>query len=165
MALPGLRGTEHIGFTVPDLDEADDFFVDVIGCERVYSLGPFEHAEGDWMLEHLNVHPRTVMRELTFYRCEFGPNFEVFQFEPADGQRPQPRNSDLGGHHLAFYVDDMDAAVAYLREQGRARPRRADREPERERRPALGVLPHALGHAVRAGELPGRQGLRGGRRP
>ena len=35
MALPGLRGTEHIGFTVPDLDEAHRFFVDVIGCEYV----------------------------------------------------------------------------------------------------------------------------------
>lgn len=118
MALPGLRGTEHIGFTVPDLDEADDFFVNVIGCERVYSLGPFEFAEGDWMLEHMNVHPRTVMRKLTFYRCKFGPNFEVFQFEPADEQAGPPRNSDVGGHHLAFYVDDMDAAVAYLRDKG-----------------------------------------------
>jgi hypothetical protein len=26
MGLPGLRGTDHIGFTVPDLDEADHFF-------------------------------------------------------------------------------------------------------------------------------------------
>lgn len=118
MALPGLRGTDHIGFTVPDLDEADDFFVKVIGCDRVYSLGPFEREDGDWMLEHLNVHPRTVMRKLVFYRCRFGPNFEVFQYEPADGQAPQPRNSDLGGHHLAFYVDDLDSAVAYLREKG-----------------------------------------------
>jgi catechol 2,3-dioxygenase-like lactoylglutathione lyase family enzyme len=118
MALPGLRGTEHIGFTVPDLDEADDFFVKVIGCERVYSLGPFANDESDWMLEHLNVHPRTVMRRLNFYRCAIGPNFEVFQFEPADGQAPQPRNSDLGGHHLAFYVDDLDSAVGYLRSQG-----------------------------------------------
>ena len=33
MDFPGLRGTEHIGFTVPDLDEAARFFVDVIGCE------------------------------------------------------------------------------------------------------------------------------------
>jgi glyoxylase I family protein len=118
MALPGLRGTEHIGFTVPDLDEADDFFVNTIGCDRIYSLGPFEHTEGDWMLEHMGVHPRTVMRRLHFYRCGTGPNFEVFQFEPADGQAPQPRNSDLGGHHLAFYVDDLDAAVAYLRSRG-----------------------------------------------
>ncbi|GAA1002037.1 VOC family protein [Subtercola frigoramans] len=118
MALPGLRGTEHIGFTVPDLDEADRFFVDILGAERVYSLGPFEHEQGDWMLEHLNVHPRTVMRRLTFYRVGTGVNFEVFEYEAADGALPQPRNSDIGGHHLAFYVDDLDAAVAYLRANG-----------------------------------------------
>lgn len=117
MALPGIRGTEHIGFTVPDLDEAERFFVDVIGCERVYALGPFVRDD-DWMAEHLNVHPRSVMRELRFFRCGHGPNFEIFQWEPADGQAPQPRNSDIGGHHLAFYVDDMDAAVAYLKARG-----------------------------------------------
>jgi glyoxylase I family protein len=117
MALPGLRGTEHIGFTVPDLDEAHRFFVDVICCEYVYTLGPFERDD-DWMTEHLGVHPRSIMRELRFYRCQHGPNFEVFQWEPADGQRDQPRNSDLGGHHLAFYVDDLDAAVEFLRSEG-----------------------------------------------
>jgi glyoxylase I family protein len=117
MALPGLQGTDHIGFTVPDLEEADEFFVDVIGCERVYELGPFIHDD-DWMQEHLNVHPRSVMRKLRLYRCASGANFEVFQWEPADGQRSQPRNSDLGGHHLAFYVDDLDTAVDYLRSRG-----------------------------------------------
>jgi glyoxylase I family protein len=117
MGLPGLRGTEHIGFTVPDLDEAHAFFVDVIGCQYVYSLGPFR-ADDDWMSEHLAVDPRSVMRELRFYRCEFGPNFEIFEWDAADGQHPQPRNSDIGGHHLAFYVDDLDSAVAYLHEQG-----------------------------------------------
>lgn len=117
MALPGLRGTEHIGFTVPDLAEADDFFVDVIGCERVYSLGPFVHDD-DWMQDTLNVHPRSVMQRLHFYRCKFGPNFEVFEWQSADGQRDQPRNSDIGGHHVAFYVDDVDKAVAYLRDRG-----------------------------------------------
>jgi catechol 2,3-dioxygenase-like lactoylglutathione lyase family enzyme len=117
MALPGLRGTEHIGFTVPDLDEAHRFFVDVIGCEYVYTLGPFQRDD-DWMAEHLNVHPRSVMRELRFFRCGHGPNFEIFQWEPADGQAGPPRNSDIGGHHLAFYVDDLDSAVEYLRAQG-----------------------------------------------
>ena len=53
MALPGLRGTDHIGFTVPDLDEADRFFTGVLGCTRVYSLGPFVHEDDDWMTEHL----------------------------------------------------------------------------------------------------------------
>ncbi|MCB1273639.1 MAG: VOC family protein [Leucobacter sp.] len=116
--IPGLRGAEHIGITVPDLEEAERFFVDVIGCERVYALGPFVHDDDDWMTVHLGVHPRTVMRELRFYRCKFGPNFEVFQYESADGQNPPPRNSDIGGHHVAFYVDDFDAALAYLRDAG-----------------------------------------------
>jgi hypothetical protein len=40
--LPGLRGVEHIGFTVPDIEEASRFFIDVIGCEQVYSLGPIK---------------------------------------------------------------------------------------------------------------------------
>ncbi|MBB1510946.1 VOC family protein [Tessaracoccus sp. MC1756] len=114
MGLPGLRGTDHIGFTVPDLDEADDFFIRVLGCRPIYDLGPMQ-GEGEWMAEHLNVHPRTVVNRLRFYRCGFGTNFEVFEYAAADGQAPQPRNSDIGGHHLAFYVDDLDAAVEYLR--------------------------------------------------
>ena len=112
--IPGLRGTEHIGFTVPDLDQAEAFFVDVIGCELIYSLGPFK-SEEDWMQEHLGVNPRTVMKELRFFRCQFGPNFEVFQYQSADEQLAQPKNSDIGGHHLAFYVDDFDAALNYLK--------------------------------------------------
>ncbi|MFV0253115.1 MAG: VOC family protein [Beutenbergiaceae bacterium] len=114
MALPGVRGTDHVGFTVPDLQQADDFFVNILGAQRIYSLGPFA-AEDDFMARQLGVHPRTVMRQLNFYRLANGSNFEVFEYQAADGQRPQPRNSDLGGHHLAFYVDDLDAAVAYLR--------------------------------------------------
>jgi catechol 2,3-dioxygenase-like lactoylglutathione lyase family enzyme len=118
MPVPGLRGSDHLGITVPDLDEADDFFVRVLGAEPFYDLGPFERSD-DWMAEHMNVHPRTVMRRLRFYRLGNGTNLEVFEYEPADARAEQPpRNSDIGGHHLAFYVDDLDAAVAYLRDEG-----------------------------------------------
>jgi catechol 2,3-dioxygenase-like lactoylglutathione lyase family enzyme len=112
--IPGLRGTEHVGFTVPSLDEATRFFVDVIGCEFVYALGPFRD-DGDWMERHLNVHPRAVVKELRFFRCKHGPNFEIFEYEAPDQSTTPPRNSDVGGHHLAFYVDDFDHALAYLK--------------------------------------------------
>ncbi len=71
------------------------------------------------MREHLGVHPRTVMREIALLPpAATGRNLEVFQYEPAHGQAPQPRNSDIGGHHLALYVDDLDAAIAHLRARG-----------------------------------------------
>ena len=113
--IPGIRGTDHIGFTVPDLDAAEQFLVDILGCERVYTLGS-KQSDEDWMQTHLGVHPRTVIHEIRFFRLAHGANFEVFLYEAADGQAPHPRNSDLGGFHLAFYVDDLDAAIAYLRE-------------------------------------------------
>lgn len=114
--MPGLRGTEHIGFTVPHLDAAVRFFVDVIGCEAFYYLGPFS-SDGDWMAKQLNVAPDTVMKRLCFLRCGHGSNFEIFEYSAPDQKTEQPRNSDIGGHHLAFYVDDIDAAIAHLRAQ------------------------------------------------
>jgi catechol 2,3-dioxygenase-like lactoylglutathione lyase family enzyme len=112
--LPGLRGLDHVGFTVPDLDAATRFFVDVIGCEYAYSLGPFKD-DGDWMRCRMNVDPRAVVRELRFFRCGHGSNFEIFEYDAPNQARTPPANSDVGGHHLAFYVDDFAAGLAHLR--------------------------------------------------
>ena len=116
--VPGLTGVDHIGFTVPDLDQAHRFLIDVIGCEYMYSLGPFHHHDTDWMREHLNVDTRTVMQQLHFYRCGGRAILEVFQYSAPQQGKSVPGNSDVGGHHVALYVDDLDAAVAYLRECG-----------------------------------------------
>ena len=118
MALPGVQRLDHIGFTVPNLAEAEDFLVNVLGCEYMYPLGPFVHEDSDWMLEHLNVHPRTVMRRLHFFRLGGQAVFEGFEYEAPDQQTQVPKNSDIGGHHVALYVDDLDAAVEYLKSKG-----------------------------------------------
>ena len=118
MALPGLTGVDHIGFTVPDLDEARTFLVDVLGCEYLYSLGPFIHEDSDWMAEHLNVHPRATIPENRFFRLGGQAILEVFAYTAPDQRRSVPRNSDIGGHHVALYVDDLDAAVAHLHDSG-----------------------------------------------
>jgi catechol 2,3-dioxygenase-like lactoylglutathione lyase family enzyme len=116
--LPGLTGVDHIGLTVPDLEAASRFLVDVLGCEYLYTLGPFRHDQDDWMREHLNVDPRAVMEQLHFFRCGTQAIFEVFQYAAPDQRTTMPRNSDRGGHHVALYVEDLDAAVEYLRHQG-----------------------------------------------
>lgn len=117
MAIPGLTRLDHVGFTVPDLEAAKGWLIDVLGCEYMYSLGPFE-SDDDWMAEHLNVDPRAVMRRLHFFRCGGQAIFEVFEYEAPEQQIAPPRNSDVGGHHVALYVENLDDAVAYLRETG-----------------------------------------------
>jgi catechol 2,3-dioxygenase-like lactoylglutathione lyase family enzyme len=115
--LPGLTQVDHIGVTVPDLDQAHAFFTGVLGCEYMYTLGPFQH-EDTWMSEHLGVDDDTVMRRLHFYRLGGQAIFEVFEYEAAGQRTVPPRNSDVGGHHVALYVEDLDAAVSHLHALG-----------------------------------------------
>lgn len=115
--IPGVRGIDHFGITVPDIKQAHEFFVDVLGCEPIFTMAG-KQSDDEWMRTHLGVHPRTIIHEIRFYRLGSGANFEVFHYAAADGQKPQPRNSDIGGHHIALYVDDLDEAVLYLRERG-----------------------------------------------
>lgn len=115
--LPGLYGTDHVGFTVPDIEAATRFFVDVIGCEVVFEIGPFV-ADDDWMEVHLGVHPRAVITKLRMLRCKNGAAFELFEYD-LEGSNPfPPANSDVGATHLGFMVADMGAAVAHLEAHG-----------------------------------------------
>jgi catechol 2,3-dioxygenase-like lactoylglutathione lyase family enzyme len=118
MSLPGLTRVDHIGITVPDLDQAREFLTDVLGCEYLYTLGPLRDDHGHWMSEHLNVHDRTVAARIQFFRIGGQAILEVFEYQAPDQRGDLPRNSDIGGHHIALYVADIDAAVAYLRQRG-----------------------------------------------
>ena len=118
MPIPGIRGMEHVGLTVPDIDEACDFFERILGCQVVFTAAKDFKGEGDWMTEHLNVNPRAVVKEFRYVRCHNGTNLEIFQYESPDQAHNMAKNSDIGGHHLAFYVDDINAAVAFLKENG-----------------------------------------------
>lgn len=117
MAMPGVRGMEHIGFTVPNLDEACEFFERILGARTLYTAATdFRVDDSDWMYEHLRVHPRAVVKEFRYVRLGNGTNLEIFEYEAPDQVTTPLKNSDVGGHHLAFYVDDIDAAITFLKE-------------------------------------------------
>ncbi|MEM6464282.1 MAG: VOC family protein [Pseudomonadota bacterium] len=117
-SLPGMRGVNHIGLTVPDKAEAVAFFEDVLGCSKATSFGPFRDDNGTFIQDLLNVHPRSVVNEITLIRCGNGANIELFDYDAPDQQTVLPKNSDIGGHHIAFYVDDINAAAEYLKSKG-----------------------------------------------
>ena len=116
--IPGIRGIDHIGVTVPDMQQAVAFFTDVIGCRKAMSFGPFADPKGNFMQELVNVHPRAEVKEITMMRCGQGSNIELFQYTSPDQKSDEPRNSDIGGHHIAFYVKDIKAAVDQARALG-----------------------------------------------
>lgn len=115
--VPGLRGIEHMGLTVPDMDRALAFFHDVLGAKTLYETGPFK-AEDNWMAVNLGVAADAVIPRLVMIRIADGPCLELFEYTHADQRDTPPRNSDVGGHHLALYVDDIDEAVAAAKGHG-----------------------------------------------
>ena len=117
-SLPGLRGHDHTGVTVPDIKQAIDFFTNILGCQQAMSFGPFSDDKGTFMQDLLGVDPKAVIEEITMVRCGTGSNIELFKYTAPDQKDLTPKNSDIGGFHIAFYVDDVAAAKAYLDAKG-----------------------------------------------
>ena len=114
MGIPTARGVDHVGYTVPDLAQAVDFFTQVLGGQIVFYAGPFEDRDGNWMTTNLEVDRNASLR-FAMVRLGADTNVELFQYE-VDHQPTLPaKNSDVSGRHIAIYVDDLDAAVSYLR--------------------------------------------------
>jgi catechol 2,3-dioxygenase-like lactoylglutathione lyase family enzyme len=114
----GLVGTDHVGITVPDVGEAVEWFEDVMGAVAPLTFGPIADPTGTLMQDLLDVDPRAVIERITVLRIGRSANIELFEYSAPDQRRDHPRNSDWSGHHIAFYVEDIDEAVEYMRSRG-----------------------------------------------
>ncbi|WP_199539747.1 VOC family protein [Paraburkholderia kururiensis] len=123
-SLPGVMHVDHVALTVPDLDEAVRFYRDMLGAIELYRMGPFDAAElpatadgTDWTEAHLNI----AGARLNFVMMALGKNLmlELFRYErPLDAAQKPPRNCDIGASHIALKVQNLDEALAFLRERG-----------------------------------------------
>ncbi|MFJ3493654.1 VOC family protein [Streptomyces sp. NPDC086091] len=118
--IPTARAVDHFAFTVPDLDEAVGFFTGVLGGEVCYREGPVEDTTGDWMTRKLGVHPR-ARAMVALLRLGPHTNLELFEYTAPDQVTAPPGPHDVGGHHLALSVADLDTAEARLRAAGTVR--------------------------------------------
>jgi catechol 2,3-dioxygenase-like lactoylglutathione lyase family enzyme len=114
----GLVGMDHVGITVPNIGQAVAWFEDVMGCVAPLTFGPFSDPTGTFMQDLLDVDPRAVIHQITMVRCGRSANIELFHYTAPDQRTTFPKNSDWGGHHIAFYVTDLDAAVGYMVSKG-----------------------------------------------
>jgi catechol 2,3-dioxygenase-like lactoylglutathione lyase family enzyme len=113
VGMPTCRGVEHVSMTVADLDRATAFFTQVFGCTVLYTMGPFSGSGGSFMRVYANSDVRTVVEFVRVLRSPF-LNIELFQVRSPVQRTRWPDLLDIGGWHLAAYVDDIDAATAFL---------------------------------------------------
>ena len=107
-----LRGINHVGVTVPDIEAATTFLIEGLGARVIYeSFSPRQPPQGSPELDRdLNLAPGTQLVATRMIQVGIGPDIELFQLK-ADDQRPAVRPSDFGLQHLAFYADDIREAT------------------------------------------------------
>ena len=106
-----ISSVDHTGITVSSLDEALDFWVNVLGFRRLYTW-TFENTP---FIEQLVGVPGAAM-SLAMVEG-YGHKIELLEYHaPADRKLMKPRACDIGSVHVALYVEDMDAALARVAE-------------------------------------------------
>jgi len=112
----GVVGIDHVGINVPDLNKAVTFFSDVLGFTPVTQLGPIP-LDADWKkLNHIN--PDTGVVTIKMINAGNGASIEVFEYADNKGSKTHPNTDDIGASHIAFYVNDINAVVEYLKSKG-----------------------------------------------
>ncbi len=112
-SIPGARNVDHVGVSVPNLQQAVSFFVDVIGADLLWKAGPLK--------EDAKHSPTGQPLAVSLAMLRLGPNvnLELLQFDVGGNRGQQmPKSTDLGAAHIAFYVSDIDEASAYLKAKG-----------------------------------------------
>ncbi len=114
-----VRGIDHVGITVPDLEAATAFFVEALGAQVLYDTLKKGQTpqEGEDLERRLRFLRGSSIRAMRLLRLGNGPSLELFEYA-APEQRPPARPNDLGLQHFAVYVEDMDAALARFQAAG-----------------------------------------------
>lgn len=101
----------HDGFTVPDIYEAMGFFTEALGFELVSGPASMDSSREDGVAGVFGVRVPASVR-YAFLSHESGLRVELGEWRAPGQGTEAPKNSDVGGHHLAFNVPDLDAAIA-----------------------------------------------------
>lgn len=108
-----VRGIDHIGITVPDIEQATLFFEHAFDARVLYhSVTPnSENIDHDAQEHTLRLFPGTRIRAIRMLAMPHGPGVELFEMHGPEQGHPA-RASDFGLQHFAVYVDDLSKAIS-----------------------------------------------------
>jgi catechol 2,3-dioxygenase-like lactoylglutathione lyase family enzyme len=107
-----IKGIEHIGITVPAIEQAERFFQQAFGAETLYALieKGGKPQIGEEMHDKNGLEPGSRIVAMRMMRIAAGANVELFEVNGVHGSNPDGPTR-MGLHHFALYVDDLDAAA------------------------------------------------------
>jgi len=107
---------DHVGFAVPDLGQAIDFFIDVLGFRVETQFDPVCDPGDDYMSRTFDIHPRSAYRG-AFIITRAGQRIELTQWETRNQDKHVAGLADMSSRHIAFSVDDLEQSAEYLARQ------------------------------------------------
>ena len=110
-AIAGIRGIHHIGVSVPDIDLARKFYIDLLGA--VEEVAPLEWSDNSFIDRVIGLE-RSAARQ---FFCRLGrTQIEVFEYSAPvpDAQEPRRGVHQYGYTHIALQVDDVMACCERL---------------------------------------------------
>jgi len=119
MSAPEIRGVNHIGITVPDIEASIAFLIEAFGGQLLYQSFGLQDPprQGPEFERAVGAHPGTVVRAQAMVKIGTGADIELFEMHGPEQSQPI-RASDFGITHFALYTDDIDASVARFEKAG-----------------------------------------------
>jgi len=116
-----IRGIEHIGITVSNIEQAENFFINALDASILYRIVPWQQNErrigGDQMRPVNGFPSQLSVIGLSMLRLGNGCNIELFQLEP--GIADDLANiGQPGVNHFSILVDDINATAEKLKAHG-----------------------------------------------
>ncbi|WP_207531598.1 VOC family protein [Desertivirga arenae] len=107
------KGVDHVGINVPNLKQAETFFSEIFGFKAVTQLGPIP-LNAAWK-DLTGIDKSTASVTIKMFHAGTGASIEVFEYHPTIKKAKQPGADAISASHIAFYTDDINASVQYLR--------------------------------------------------
>jgi catechol 2,3-dioxygenase-like lactoylglutathione lyase family enzyme len=115
MALPGIQGVHHIGISVPDIEKARHFYIDLLG--GVEEVAPMEWRDNAFIDSVVGLKDSAAKQ----FMVRLGnTHLEVFEYSQprSAAQEPNKGVHNFGYTHFAVQVDDILAVHDRLVEAG-----------------------------------------------
>jgi catechol 2,3-dioxygenase-like lactoylglutathione lyase family enzyme len=105
---------DHVNIVVQDLERMVAFYREALGLRETKRVT----ITGDWVARTVGL--AEVHADVVYLDLEAGPRIEMIRYNRPAADRPAgvDRPNAPGLRHIAFGVEDIDAAVARLRSAG-----------------------------------------------